>query len=54
MTMSVGLIRTVLIENRNLVVEVLDLDSGAKPPIRVSFSNGSSVYAWDMQTHIWP
>lgn len=34
MNMSVGLIRTVLLENPDLVTQVLDLDSGAKPDAR--------------------
>lgn len=34
MNMSVGLIRTLLLENPDLVVQVLDLDSGAKPDAR--------------------
>lgn len=34
MNMSVGLIRTVLLENPDLVAQVLDLDSGSKPDPR--------------------
>ncbi|AEO63908.1 polyketide synthetase [Thermothielavioides terrestris NRRL 8126] len=34
MNMSVGLIRVVLLENPDLTVQVLDLDSGAKPDAR--------------------